>query len=100
MGYEMTIYVDNHPAIEYDHPYFYTIIKEYKKKINKPKNVKTYTKEEIIGLREYCYQEYIKEHDVNFDYEYDGERLLDLIRDITELLRTFPSIPQYKIHYN
>lgn len=100
MGYEMTIYVDNYAAIEYDHPYFYTIIKDYKKEKNIPQTEIIYTVNQMKELRDFCYKEYIKNHQDGFDYEYDGERYFDLIRDISYLLRTFPSIPRYKIHHN
>ena len=101
MGYELTIYVDNYPALEYDHPTIEQIINTYKEKIQKPAETKTFTKEEMIGLREYCYQQYTKEdQEEDFDYEYEGERYLDLIRDLTILFHTFPSIPKYTIHHN
>ena len=103
MGYELTIDVDNYKALEYDHPYFYHILEDFKEEQGMPDDQVLFTKEDILNLREYCYQTYINPNykkEPHFDYETDGERLIDFIRDITILLKTFPSIPQYKILYN
>lgn len=99
MGYELTIYVDRYPAIEYDHPYFHTIIKLWKEENDIKEDKKIFTKKEIIEFRDWLYQYYIRtnKEESGFDYDYEGDRILELIKDLSVTLETFPSIQSYKI---
>lgn len=97
MSHELTIYIDNYPAISYEHDYYHELIKNWKEKNNIPKDEKILTKEDIISLRQYLFEYYINPQEARFDYDLEGERILGFIKDITVMLQTFPSTPQYKI---
>ena len=99
MGHELTIYVDNYPAIEYDHPYPHELIRLYKEEKEIREDEKIFTKKMMLDFRDWLYQYYIRENkdDEGFDYDYEGERILEFIKDITIMMNTFPSIPSYKI---